>query len=166
MPDFVLGRMRKDAMKKLKRTSDEHYQEKNVSSRVWSVIELGGHSEEALVEALKGVEPVERMGSGVVLAMGKQTFQSDSQSEEPESQKMLVSNFLNYVTLPQVRSKVPVFDLSMLLSESDLEDLRAHDSRFQSAAIFLRPDDSISVDAVLALWKIQGFIRHDVQYTP
>ncbi|OJJ79892.1 uncharacterized protein ASPGLDRAFT_920431 [Aspergillus glaucus CBS 516.65] len=164
MPDFVFGRLRKDALKKLKRACGEHGQEMNDSSRAWSVVELDGDSE-ALVEALKGVEPVERMGSGAVLVMGQKP-QTQNQSEGLEESQKRVSNFPDYVTLPQVQSKVPVFDLSILLSECDMEALRAYDQRFQSTALFLRPDDTTSVDAVLALWKLKGFIRHDAQYTP
>lgn len=165
MPDFVFGRLRKDALKKLKKAGDEHEQGKNYSSRVWSVVGLDGDSGEALVEALKGVEAVERMGSGAVLVMG-QASKSGLQFGHTEGTQKLFSNFPDYVTLPQVHSKVPVFDLSVLLSESDMDDLRAHDQRFQSTALFLRPDDSASVDAVLALWKLKGFIRHDKQYIP
>lgn len=164
MPDFVFGRLRKDALKKLKRACGEHGQEMNDSSRAWSVVELDGDSE-ALVEALKGVEPVERMGSGAVLVMGQKP-QTQNQSEGLEESQKRVSNFPDYVTLPQVQSKVPVFDLSILLSECDMEALRAYDQRFQSTALFLRPHDTTSVDAVLALWKLKGFIRHDAQYTP
>lgn len=165
MPDFVFGRLRKDALKKLKRAGDEHEQGKDNNSRVWSIVGLDGESGEALVEALKSVETIERMSSGAVLVMG-QTSQTDSQSREIEGPQKLVSNFPDYVTLPQVQSKVPVFDISVLLSESDMRDLRAHDQRFQTKALFLRPDDSTSVDAILALWKLKGFIRHDEQYRP
>lgn len=165
MPDFVFGRLRKDALKKLKRAGDEHGQGKDDNSRVWSIVGLDGESGEALVEALKGIETVERMSFGAVLVMG-QASQTDSQYREIEGPQKLVSSFPDYVTLPQIQSKVPVFDLSVLLSESDMRDLRAHDQRFQSTALFLRPDDSTSVDAVLALWKLKGFIRRDKQYTP
>lgn len=164
MPDFVFGRLRRDALTKLKRACGKNGQERNADSRTWSVVGLNGDPE-ALVEALKGVEPVERMGSGVVLIMDQKS-QTESQSEGFEDSQKRVSNFPDYVTLPQVQSRVPVFDLSILLSESDMETLRAYDQRFQSTALFLKPDDTTSVDAVLALWKLKGFIRHDAQYTP
>lgn len=165
MPDFVFGRLRKDALKKLKRACSENGQERSAADRVWSVVGLDGDSGGALVEALKGIETVERMSSGAVLIMCQKS-QTENQSEWfGESQKR-VSNFPDYVTLPQVQSKIPVFDLSILLSESDMEALRAYDQRFQTTALFLRPDDTTAVDAVLALWKLKGFIRHDAQYTP
>lgn len=165
MPDFVFERLRKDALKKLKRVCGENGQEGNAASRAWSVVNMDGDSGEALVGALKGIETIERMGSGAVLVMGQKS-QTENQSEGLEDSQKRVSNFPDYVTLPQVQSKVPVFDLSILLSESDMEALGAYDQHFQSTALFLRPDDMTSVDAVLALWKLKGFIRHDAEYTP
>ena len=148
MPDFVLGQMRKDVMRKLKRAIHAD-KEGDTTRRVWSVVEVTGQSGEDLTAALNNVEPIEGMGSGAVLVLGRQ-------ADAPR--------FPSYVTLPQVQSKVPVFDLSVLMSDGDLEQLRDLDSRFQSTALFLKPDDSLTVDALLALWKLQGFVRHDEQH--
>ena len=148
MPGFVLGQMRKDVMRKLKRAIHAD-QEGDTTRRVWSVVEVTGQSGEDLTAALNNVEPIEGMGSGAVLVLGRQ-------ADAPR--------FPSYVTLPQVQSKVPVFDLSVLMSDGDLEQLRDLDSRFQSTALFLKPDDSVTVDALLALWKLQGFVRHDEQH--
>lgn len=143
MPDFVLGHTRKEVMKRLKVASSEYQAEWDTASRVWSVIELG--SGEELSETLGRIEGVEHMGRGAVLVTGS------------------ISSLPEYVTLPQTQTRVPVLDLSVLLSESDLESLKAHDSRFQSSALFLRPNDSLTADALLALWKLQGLLRHDEQ---
>lgn len=143
MPDFVLAHTRKEAVKRLKVASSEYRAEWDTARRVWSTVQLG--LDEELGEALGRIEGVEHMGCGAVLVTA-------SLSSLPE-----------YVTLPQTQTKVPVLDLSVLLSESDLEGLKAHDARFQSSALFFRPDDSLTADALLALWKLQGLLRHDEQ---
>ena len=148
MPSFVLGQMRKDVMRKLKRAIHAD-QEGDTTRRVWSVVEVTGQSGEDLTAALNNVEAIEGMGSGAVLVLGRQ-------ADAPR--------FPSYVTLPQVKSKVPVFDLSVLLPDSDVEQLRDLDPRFRGTALFFKADDSVTVDALLALWKLQGFIRHDEQH--
>ena len=148
MPGFVLGQMRKDVMRKLKRAIHAD-QEGDTTRRVWSVVEVTGQSGEDLTAALNNVEAIEGMGSGAVLVLGRQ-------ADAPR--------FPSYVTLPQVKSKVPVFDLSVLLPDSDVEQLRDLDPRFRGTALFFKADDSVTVDALLALWKLQGFIRHDEQH--
>lgn len=143
MPDFVLGHMRKEAMKRLKAACSKHDAETDaLASRIWSVVELG--SGEELGEALGRIVGVRDMGRGALLTIGLQS------TTLPE-----------YVTLPQAQSRVPVLDLNVLLSEKDLEDLKAQDDRFQSAALFFRPDDPLTADALLHLWKLQGLLRHD-----
>lgn len=143
MPDFVLGHMRKEAMKRLKAACSKHDAETDaLASRIWSVVELG--SGEELGEALGRIVGVRDMGHGALLTIGLQS------TTLPE-----------YVTLPQAQSRVPVLDLNVLLSEKDLEDLKAQDDRFQSAALFFRPDDPLTADALLHLWKLQGLLRHD-----
>lgn len=148
MPEFVLGHMRKETVKELRRASEAHREEVNATSRVWTVVELGEDLEDALVEGLSRIEGVERMECGAAVVMGQEPLEQLKESRLPE-----------YITLPQVQSKVPVFDLRVLLSKNDWEALRELDSRFQAPALFLRPDDSETARTVQALWRLMGFIR-------
>lgn len=143
MPDFVLEHMRKETMKRLKAACSKHDAETDaLASRIWSVVELG--SGEELGAALGRIVGVRDMRRGALLTI-------DVQSTTPPE----------YVTLPQTQSRVPVLDLAVLLSERGLEDLKAQDNRFQSTALFFRPDDPLTADALLHLWKLQGLLRHD-----
>ena len=143
MPDFVLGQMRKETMKRLKAAISKHDVETDaLASRVWTAVEL--RSAEELEEASGRIVGVRDMRRGALLTMGLQS------TTLPE-----------YVMLSQTQSRVPVLDLTALLSESDLADLKTQDHRFQSTALFFRPDDPLTADALLHLWKLQGFLRHD-----
>ena len=143
MPEFVLGHMRKETMKRLKAAISKHDVETDaLASRVWTAVEL--RSAEELEEASGRIVGVRDMRRGALLTMGLQS------TTLPE-----------YVMLSQTQSRVPVLDLTALLSESDLADLKTQDHRFQSTALFFRPDDPLTADALLHLWKLQGFLRHD-----
>lgn len=149
MPGFVLGRLRVDVVMKVRKAVEGRTG--GSGSKAWTVLELqeGGSEEEALLEGLSEVEGVERMGTGAVLVMGRDMDTLEQGGERlPE-----------YVMLPQAQSKVPVFDLRVLLSEVEREALRALDEQFQASALFLRPDDTPTVDAVLTLWRLQSFLR-------
>ncbi|KAE8148664.1 hypothetical protein BDV25DRAFT_157885 [Aspergillus avenaceus] len=66
-----------------------------------------------------------------------------------------------YVTLPQTQSKVPVFELLELFSDEEMDELRSYHPRFNSPALFFRPTDKLTVNTMLALWKLKGYIRQD-----
>lgn len=148
MPEFFLEHMRKVTVKELRRASEAHREEVNAMSRVWTVVRVGVDSENALVEGLSRIEGIERMECGAVVVMGQEPLEQPEESRLPE-----------YITLPQVQSRVPVFDLRVLLSNSDREALREFDSRFQAPALFLRPGDPETVMTVQALWRLMGFLR-------
>lgn len=166
MPEFVLRQMRRSVVKQLKRASDM-YKRKDDPGGVWRAIEMDGCSEPSVIEGVKRLEPIERMGSGAVLFLGSPQEDVDmagaAGSEPSESVgRTLASTALpEYLTVPHTGSKVPVFDLARLLSPADLEELRAIHPRFQSSALFFRPDDSATVETMLILWKLHGFVKGD-----
>lgn len=179
MPAFVLRSMRKEAVKKLKRACDR-YKHSNAVKVVWRDVPLNGDSEAALVEGLKQMPRFKRMECGSVLILRAQAKANDFSSPsnscksshdqsslselEQEMHSMDSSTFPDLVMLPQCQSKVPVFDLSALLSETDLEELGKHHPRFRSRALFFRPVDAITVDAVLGLWRLKGSVMHDKDF--
>ncbi|KKK12095.1 hypothetical protein P175DRAFT_0512272 [Aspergillus ochraceoroseus IBT 24754] len=158
MPDFVLKMMRRDVLKQLKRVSDQ-FKRQDVANGVWRSIDVqNGYSETSLLGALEAMDPFERMGSGVVLVLGEGNVhapQADAEVEVGDDTPSLP----DFVTLPLVKTKVPVLDLTQLLGPEELEDIRSYHSRFQKFAVFLRPTDQLTVDAVLALWKLKGYVR-------
>lgn len=183
MPSFVLKNMRKEAVKELEKVC---WQDGNLNTAdgVWRVVELPGPSEAGLVEGLKGMQDLENMEWGGVLVMGPgntEASQSTSSSSGPETGEeetfedpqtqlphpgscSFASPFPDYVTLPQCGRKVPVFDLTVLLSETDRAELRRRHPRFRNDALFFRPGGNITVDAMLALWRLKGFVMHDEQF--
>ncbi|KAE8321744.1 hypothetical protein BDV39DRAFT_210441 [Aspergillus sergii] len=163
MPDFVLSRMRADVVKKLKKACNK-YKRLDATNRVWTAIDLNEYSEAAILEELKRVKPFTRMECGAVLVMGT-LINSQTGAIEPVSQDKATFNAVGtlpeYLALPHLPSKVPVFELAQLFSEKELEEIRGYDSRFQSPALYFRPNDTITVNAMLSLWKLKGFLRHD-----
>ena len=159
MPEFLLGRMRKMVMLKLTRAARLHKQI-GAPNGVWTAVEMGssGQAEGDLVEGLKQLGLFERMGTGGVLVMGpRERDPSASDQDSPPSSSQSV--FPEFVTLPQTQSKVPVFDISVLFSEAEQEELRKSYPHFQGSAIFFRPDDTVTVQTMLALWKLKSALR-------
>ena len=150
MPEFMVGRMRAQAARALQKASRTYKKVDRGRDGVWQTVQLEAHSKSALQTALKDLPAVERMECGAVLVMGGQT------AAAPEVEK---STLPDAVHLRQTRSRVPVFDLSVLLSEAELEELRRSDARFQSPALFFRPADKRTMDTLLTLWKLKNFLR-------
>ncbi|KAF7594481.1 hypothetical protein BBP40_009114 [Aspergillus hancockii] len=166
IPEFVLSRMRIEVLKQLKLASDK-YKRSEAPNGVWKTIDLKEYSEAGLLEGVNGLEPFKRMECGAVLVVGPLN-EDKAVATAPDSKNETTIHDLGtlpeFVMLEQVQSKVPVFEFARLFSKEELEELWGHDSRFQSPALFLRPDDKITVDAMLALWKLKGFVRHDPIY--
>jgi hypothetical protein len=70
----------------------------------------------------------------------------------------------DFIALPNEGTQVPVFDLTHLLSDHDLEELRQHHPRFQQDALFFRPGGNVPVDAMLAMWRLKGYLIHDREF--
>ncbi|KAB8258438.1 hypothetical protein BDV32DRAFT_125794 [Aspergillus pseudonomiae] len=163
MPNFVLSRMRADVVKQLKHACIK-YKRLDATNRVWTAIDLNEYSEAAILKELRGVKPFPRMECGAVLVMGT-LINSQTGVIESVSQDKATSNTVGtlpeYLMLPHLPSKVPVFELAQLFSEKELEEIWGYDPRFQSPALYFRPNDPITVNAMLALWKLKGFLRHE-----
>ncbi|PKX91869.1 uncharacterized protein P174DRAFT_462376 [Aspergillus novofumigatus IBT 16806] len=163
MPEFVLERMRKHVLKKLK---DMHGAQKRSKSGLGSlrIIEIKDSSYDALLEGLGCLEKIERMECGGVLVMDRQLEQrengdSSTGQEQAHDHESAKSPYPDLVTLPQSQSKVPVFDLTELLSQADLAEVRDYGALFGNTALILSPDNPAAVQALLALWKLKAFLR-------
>jgi hypothetical protein len=84
------------------------------------------------------------MGEGAVWILGD----CDPKTDLPE-----------FIEVPAIGSKVPVFDFTRLFSKTELEEIRGYSTRFQKFAVFFRPTNERTVETALALWKLQGYMR-------
>ncbi|OOQ81728.1 hypothetical protein PEBR_42935 [Penicillium brasilianum] len=143
MADYVLQQRRSDVVKKLERAR-RRYTRLDIPGGAWNILDLQEYSNNGLVDALERLGSFDRMASGAVLLL--------TPMSNGESCPMAVFN-------PSTQSEVPVFDLSALLSASDLATLRDMEApHFRNSALFFRPDDRIGVETILALWKLQRFM--------
>ncbi|KAL4996420.1 hypothetical protein BDV10DRAFT_112636 [Aspergillus recurvatus] len=156
MPDFVLGLKRREVLKQLKRVSDALCS-KNKSHAWWMSFDVQKpYSGETLVEGLMteglaGKETPDGLESGVFLVLGEGSVSDAGAADK-------AATFPEFVALPGNGRKVPVFDLTRLLP-AELEEIRAYHGRFQKFGVFLKPSDQLSIDAILALWNLQGYVR-------
>jgi hypothetical protein len=188
MPGFVLQNMRKAAVKALKKACTKG-KKLETTDGVWRVVDVGFGGGKGLEEGLKKVTELDRMSWGAVLVMERTTRMeakedegkteeqrnfdhASAASDDPSipsptparssSSHLLISSSLpDLITLPTQGTKVPVFDLTTLLSEKDLEELRQHHPRFKQGALFFRPGGYVPVDAMLVLWKLKGYTIYD-----
>ncbi|KAH8426759.1 uncharacterized protein LDX57_004492 [Aspergillus melleus] len=150
MPTFVLKRMRMEAVKRLEKVTVNR-PKLGHHNGVWQEVEIEGQvSEDTLKKGLEGMKAVDRMECGAVIVMREQQIEQDA--------------LPRLVTLPQTGSRVPVFDLSVLLSDSDREALRSADPRFQRTGLFFRPHGPKARKAMMALWKLQNFLNEDIRF--
>ncbi|KAL6240194.1 hypothetical protein BDW75DRAFT_226827 [Aspergillus navahoensis] len=156
MPDFVLGVKRREVLKQLKRVSDA-LGSKVKSHASWMSFDVQKpYSGEALVEGLmtEGLaskETPDGLESGVFLVFGEGSISDAGAADK-------AATFPEFVTLPINGRKVPVFDLTRLLP-AELEEIRAYHGRFQKFGAFFKPSQQLSIDAILALWNLHGYVR-------
>ncbi|KAJ6114573.1 hypothetical protein N7486_000351 [Penicillium sp. IBT 16267x] len=152
MPDYMLRHMRSKVVKQLVAACQKS-NHLGAANRVWSAIEMQGYSDSALLEALNRLEPMEHMECGAVILPGGQT--------EADGNENNSGSFTESVILPQNQRGVPVFDLSILLSNSDLGKLKEAVPHFHQSALFFRPNNKAVNDLMLSLWKLKQFLAND-----
>lgn len=149
MPEFVLRHMQLDVARKLEKTC-KRYARLGAPNGVWNVLEMQEYSDSALEDALGSLQSVDRVECGAVLLLGP----------FPEG-----TLFSETAMLPQTQRTVPVFNIAELLSKSDLRNLRdTAASHFQHTALFFRPDDPLSIETMLSLWKLKRFLAPDPKF--
>ncbi|KAJ5219984.1 hypothetical protein N7468_009188 [Penicillium chermesinum] len=144
MPSLLARQMGSDIVKKLT-SAVQRLGTTEPTADIWRAVNMQHYSDAALSSALECLEPVQQMECGVVLVLDG----PKSSDAEP---------LADLTMLPQVRKRVPVFDLAQLLSESDLASLRQADPWFQKPALFYKPNTASGVDLVISLWKFQRYI--------
>lgn len=151
LTDLVFKYLRRKVVKSLK---EAYRYERMKSERAdqWRILDVSNMSLSAIIEGLRNIE-MENMRTGAVVIVG------ESEANDPFDPK-----FPDYLTLSQTHSTVPVIDLSTLLSASDRQALREAIPRFAEKALFFRPDGPKSVDAMLAMWELKGYVMHDSEH--
>ncbi|KAJ5119052.1 hypothetical protein N7476_011405 [Penicillium atrosanguineum] len=145
MPEYVLMHMRRDVARKLDAAREKWGL--GGEDGVWSALDVQEISDAGIVDALGRLGSIERAECGAVILHPRGEVESGS---------------LDEVVHPQTQKKIPVFDLSKLLGESDLERLRQTEAaHYQQVALFFRPEDPSSIKAMLSLWKLKQFLVED-----
>ncbi|KGQ01978.1 hypothetical protein PAAG_11151 [Paracoccidioides lutzii Pb01] len=89
----------------------------------------------------------------------KSTLANSSIIPESDSESASVSDSLpKYITLPSTGSMVPVFDLTMLLTEEQLDALCQHAEVFRNPAVFYRPGSRAPVSMISWLWRLKLYM--------
>lgn len=152
MPEYVLKHMRRNVAKELDATRERWHL--GAGDGVWSVLDIQEFSDAAIVDALGRLGSIERAECGAVLVLRPGGANGGDPNEEGSCSEEVIH--------PQTQSKVPVFDLSALLGESDLETLRQTQApHYQHAALFFRPEDASSIKTMVSLWKLKQFLLED-----
>lgn len=146
MPEYVHRLIQADVAKRLERTCLK-FPRVEPPNKVWNALEMQEYSDAGLEDALRRLPPVDRPECGAVVLFG--SFPGGT----------ILSNT---VTLPRSQSTIPIFDMSALLSESDLHKLfEAVPSQFHNAVLLFRPDTPMGVDTMLALWRLKRFLEKE-----
>jgi len=194
MPSFVLKHMRKEAVKQLTKAcwQDKNVNTADGVWRVIELREANEAALVEGLKGMQELENMEWGGvlimgpekapntpsssspsaetGGETSNVSDETSTEDPSSLDPQRRQphpdscSFASPFPDYVTLPQRGRKVPVFDLTVLLSEADREELRRRHPRFQHNALYFRPGGFVTVEPMLALWRLKGFVMHDEEF--
>lgn len=149
MPEYVLRQMQLDVARKLEKTC-KRFARLGGRNGVWNALEMNEYSDTALQDALDCLQSMDRAECGAVLLVGP----------FPEG-----TLFAETFILPHSHRSVPVFNVADLLSMSDLQKLRdAAPSHFQHTALFFRPDDPLTIETMLSLWKLKRFLAPDPKF--
>lgn len=158
MPDFVLGRMRREVVNRLARVCSRQGGVVGDNNDAIQSIELETFSEVGLLNGLSRVNDLVGAECGAVLIVG--SYQGSRESI-PSANDVGEARPPDLIMLPGRQSKVPVFDLTVLLSEDYLAELKRCLPQPEATAFFFRPDDPMGAEAMLSVWRLQCFIRED-----
>ncbi|KAJ5965427.1 hypothetical protein N7481_012141 [Penicillium waksmanii] len=149
MPDYLLRLMRKDIVKRLVNISEKLEADRDIA---WESLDIDEYSDSALETALGGMEPLEHEACGAILLFAAKP------EHEAESGPASMT-----VIHPRTQTTIPVFDLSVLLSENELETLRTSSSaHLESEALFFRPNGGHEdMSLMLYLWKLQRYLAEN-----
>lgn len=160
MADFMLRAMRRDAVRKLESVCSPYDEASTTGDATLLPLAVDEYSEQGISRACSALPDLDRSRCGAVLVIDFPHQELSSRGSEP-SDNILKQRLPTMVTLRQQESKVPIFDLTVLLGEDDLAKVKQFLPQPEVSAVFLRPQDAVGVEAILSLWKLRNFIRED-----
>jgi hypothetical protein len=133
-----------------------------------AILIMSGDSSSALMSKQRAISTVTNPDNkadpeehAAPLGLEQTMVQEPTTSPTEKISDRLLYDSLDYLTLPQTHSKVPIFNLSALLSPHHLERIRGSHPRFQDDALFFSPKGKVGIDAILSLWRLKGSVMHD-----
>ncbi|OJZ89124.1 hypothetical protein ASPFODRAFT_127057 [Aspergillus luchuensis CBS 106.47] len=154
-PTFTLKMMRRDVVQKLKAACDPPDTQPEAKRRVWTVLPVSKYGRAHIARRTWSMEPFERMECCGVLV-------NNRRRGKPGRVTGLWPRMPEIVCISKQKKVAPVFDLTVMLGEEELTELREYcPGLFGKTAVVLRPDNKVTVDAMLALWRLRGFVRSD-----
>ncbi|GKZ36154.1 hypothetical protein AbraIFM66950_007061 [Aspergillus brasiliensis] len=159
-PTFTLKMMRREVVQKLKAATEPRNTQPEAKRRVWTVLPVTKYGRTYLARRTWSMEPFERMECCGVLVMNRRRG-------KPGRVTGLWPRMPDIVCISKEKKVAPVFDLTVMLGEEELGELREYCPRlFGKTALVLRPDNKATVEAMLTLWRLRGFIRDDAVLEP
>lgn len=164
MPEFVLKRLRKKTVELLKMARLFPKTPSGISGCIILDMKKAGVS--GLREALTCLEPNDSYiiwGAILIMKHGSVRQPEKSGNDNPSldgepTQSHSAYVFPDFIDLPNEDIKVPVFDLTKLLTEGDRHDLSSV-SYFRGDALFLQSGSTLSMRMILQLWQLKQYMQ-------
>ncbi|KAK2801365.1 hypothetical protein FQN50_007750 [Emmonsiellopsis sp. PD_5] len=169
MPGFVLRHMRDMAVAEVKKIKE--LEPAGRAEGDWTVLEMESVNGNALRESLAAVKDLENANCGVVIVLRRdeptsapetdpETTESSNRppAESSSQSPSHLPQLPEYLDLPQ-GSKVPVYDLTRLLTREQIEALREHGEIFNKPALFCRPGTRAPNPLIFTLFNLHSFMQ-------
>ncbi|EZF27773.1 hypothetical protein H112_00255 [Trichophyton rubrum D6] len=163
MSDYALKAMRKDilrCLKKILRVTPKI--EKQRRRDTWTPLNIAGHpiTQSTLESSLKQLPELRDIRSGMVLILrgNHHSTEINSNPDCNASSTAPENPSFDLAELPVHESQVPVFDLTKMLSEGELQEIRQLGEVFQGDALYFIPASRKSALFALDLWRLKSFL--------
>ncbi|KAK2788104.1 hypothetical protein FQN52_006941 [Onygenales sp. PD_12] len=169
MPAFVLRHMRDMAVGEVKKIKE--LEPAGRAEGDWTVLEMESVNEDALRESLAVVKDLENANCGAVIVLRRDEPTSTPETDPETTASTNLPNaesgsqspghlpqLPEYLDLPQ-GSKVPVYDLTRLLTREQIEALREYGDIFNKPALFCRPGTRAPNPLIFSLFNLHSFMQ-------
>ncbi|EFE43621.1 conserved hypothetical protein [Trichophyton verrucosum HKI 0517] len=164
MSDYALKAMRKEILRRLKKILHVTPKiEKQRRRDTWTPLSIAGHpiTQSNLESSLKQLPELRDIRSGMVLVL-RSSHHSTEVNSNPDcnatSSTGPENTTFDLAELPVHESQVPVFDLTKMLSEGELQEIRQLGKVFQGDALYFIPASRKSALFALDLWRLKSFL--------
>lgn len=164
MSDYAIKAMRKEILRRLKKILHVTPKiEKQRRRDTWTPLCVVGHpiTQSTLESSLKQLPELRDIRSGMVLILRGSHHSTEINSDHDcnaTSSTAPENTSLDLAELPVHESQVPVFDLTKMLSEGELQEIRQLGEVFQGDALYFIPASRKSALFALDLWRLKSFL--------